>query len=394
MPDTPAQPAGDPPGLDLAALRAHLERELPGGVGGPLRAELIEGGRSNLTYLLTGGADRWVLRRPPLGHVLATAHDMGREYRVMTALHGTEVPVPATLLFDPTDRVLGAPWYLMAYVPGTAHRDADALAALGEQRVRALGLRLVDTLVALHRIDPAAVGLADFGRPEGYLERQLRRWSTQLAASRSRELPGIDRLCALLAERLPASPAAALVHGDYRLDNVLVDSADALNGPGGPGGGGGSGPGVGGSGPGGSRGADRIGAVLDWEMSTLGDPLTDVGLLVMYTELAGVGGGLIPSAATAPGFPSAAELVGRYAAETGRDAAELDWYVAFASFKLAVVAEGIHYRYRQGGTLGAGFERAGAMAPVLVEHGLATLRPAAADRPDADRTAPTPRKEQ
>ncbi|AUY53255.1 phosphotransferase family protein [Streptomyces sp. CB01881] len=340
MPETPA----GPPGLDLARLRDHLDRELPGAVQGPLRAELIEGGRSNLTYVLTDAAGRRVLRRPPLGHVLATAHDMGREYRVMTALRDSGVPVPRTLLLDPGTDVLGAPWYLMEYVPGTAHRDAATLAALGEQRVRALGRRLVETLAALHRIDPADVGLADFGHPDGYLERQLRRWSKQLAASRSRDLPELDRLHALLAERLPVSPAPALVHGDYRLDNVLVDDADAIT------------------------------AVLDWEMSTLGDPLTDVGLLVMYTELAGVGGGIIPSAMAAPGFPKPDEIVSYYAELTGRHAADLDWYVAFASFKLAVVAEGIHYRFQQGRTLGAGFERAGEMAPVLARHGLSTLK--------------------
>ncbi|MBV6701263.1 phosphotransferase family protein [Kitasatospora aureofaciens] len=340
MPQTPA----DPPGLDLGRLRAHLDRELPGAVQGSLRADLIEGGRSNLTYILTDGAARWVLRRPPLGHVLATAHDMGREHRVMTALRDTGVPVPRTLLLDPATDVLGAPWYLMEYVSGTAHRDAATLAALGEQRVQALGRRLVDTLADLHRIDPAEVGLADFGHPEGYLERQLRRWSTQLAASRSRELPEVDRLHALLAERLPASPAPALVHGDYRLDNVLVGEDDAIT------------------------------AVLDWEMSTLGDPLTDVGLLVMYAEVAGIGGGIIPSAMTAPGFPRPDELVSYYAELTGRQAADLDWYVAFAAFKLAAVAEGIHYRYQQGCTLGAGFERAGEMAPILARYGLATLK--------------------
>ncbi|GHH73457.1 phosphotransferase family protein [Kitasatospora indigofera] len=340
MSDTPA----DPPGLDLARLRAHLDRELPGLVRGPLRAELIEGGRSNLTYVLSDGASSWVLRRPPLGHVLATAHDMGREYRVMTALRATPVPVPDTHLLVEDTGVTGSTWYLMSYVPGVAHRDAAALTALGPERVRALGLGLAETLVRLHAIDPAAVGLADFGRPEGYLARQLRRWSTQLAASRSRELPGVDELHALLAERLPDSPAPTLVHGDYRLDNVLVD------------------------------GEDRITAVLDWEMSTLGDPLTDLGLLVMYTELAGAGGGIIPAAATAPGYPAAPELVARYAELSGRDVSTLGWYVAFASFKLAVVAEGIHYRYQQGKTLGAGFERAGEMGPILVDHGLAALK--------------------
>ncbi|GHF83694.1 acyl-CoA dehydrogenase [Kitasatospora xanthocidica] len=340
MSETPV----DPPGVDLARLRSHLERELPGVVQGPLRAELIEGGRSNLTYVLSDGFSRWVLRRPPLGHVLATAHDMGREYRVMSALRGTGVPVPRMLVIDRGEDVLGAPWYLMEHVTGTPHRDAAPLAALGEERVGALGRRLVDTLAELHRIDPADVGLADFGHPDGYLERQLRRWSKQLAASRSRDLPDLDRLHAALTARLPVSPAPALVHGDYRLDNVLVDDTDAIT------------------------------AVLDWEMSTLGDPLTDVGLLVMYTELAGVGGGIIPSAMTAPGFPRADEIVSRYAGATGRDAADLDWYVAFASFKLAAVAEGIFFRFQQGRTLGAGFERAGEMAPILARHGLNTLK--------------------
>ncbi|WP_316527771.1 phosphotransferase family protein [Kitasatospora brasiliensis] len=336
--------SASPPGLDLGRLRSHLDRELPGLVQGPLRADLIEGGRSNLTYVLSDGASRWVLRRPPLGHVLATAHDMGRECRVMTALCDTGVPVPRTLLLDQGDDTLGAPWYLMEYVPGTAHRDAAPLAALGEERVRALGSRLVETLATLHRIDPAAVGLEDFGHPDGYLERQLRRWSQQLAASRSRDLPDLDRLHALLAERLPVSPAPALIHGDYRLDNVLVDDRDS------------------------------IAAVLDWEMSTLGDPLTDIGLLVMYTELAGVGGGIIPSAMTASGFPKPDEIVAQYAELTGRQAEDLDWYVAFASFKLAAVAEGIHFRFQQGRTLGAGFDRAGEMAPILARHGLGTLK--------------------
>ncbi|MGW2377926.1 phosphotransferase family protein [Kitasatospora sp. NPDC001683] len=340
MSETPA----DPPGLDLGGLRSYLDRELPDALHGPLRASLIEGGRSNLTYVLTDDVTRWVLRRPPLGHVLATAHDMGREYRVMSALRDTDVPVPQMLLIDHETDVLGAPWYLMEHVSGVAHRDRETLAALGEQRVAALGRNLVETLAALHKIDPATVGLADFGRPEGYLERQLRRWSTQLEKSRSRDLPDLDRLHALLSDRLPASPAPALVHGDYRLDNVLVDDSDTIT------------------------------AVLDWEMSTLGDPLTDIGLLVMYTELAGVGGGIIPSAMTAPGFPKPDEIVSYYAELTGRQAADLDWYVAFASFKLAAVAEGIHYRFQQGRTLGAGFERAGEMAPILARHGLSTLK--------------------
>ncbi|KJK56384.1 phosphotransferase family protein [Saccharothrix sp. ST-888] len=340
MSDTPEAP----PGLDLVRLRERLDAELPGTVRGPLRARLFEGGRSNLTYLLEDGATRWVLRRPPLGHVLATAHDMAREHRVLAALHRTRVPVPQPLLLVRDEAVIGAPFYLMEYVPGTPHRDAAALTALGPERVHALGLHLVDTLVELHAVDPAAVELADFGRPDGFLERQLRRWGKQLDASRSREVAGIDELHEQLSRSLPASPAPALVHGDYRLDNVLV-------GP-----------------------DDRITAVLDWEMSTLGDPLTDLGLLVMYTELARRYDGILPGAALAEGFPDTAGLVGRYAAGSGRDVSALGWYVGFASFKLAVVLEGIHFRFTQGGTVGTGFDRVGELVPIFVQFGLTSLK--------------------
>lgn len=242
-----------PPGLDLDRLRGLLDRERPGLVNGPLSGRLIEGGRSNLTYAVTDGTARWVVRRPPLGHVLATAHDMRREHRVISALHPTAVPVPDPVLLCEDESVLGAPFYVMEFVEGTPFRTADQLAPLGPQRTRDAVLGLVDTLVELHAVDPAAVGLADFGRPEGFLDRQLRRWGKQLAASRNRELAGIDELHAALGRELPTSPAPTVVHGDYRLDNVLI-------GP-----------------------DDRIRAILDWEMSTLGDPLTDLGLLVMYS---------------------------------------------------------------------------------------------------------------
>lgn len=195
-----------PPGLDPVALRARLDRERPGLVSGPLEARLIEGGRSNLTYVVGDGTGRWVVRRPPLGHVLATAHDMGREYRVISGLHPTAVPVPEPLLLCEDDAVLGAPFYVMEYVEGTPYRTADQLAPLGPERTRAAVLGLVDTLVDLHAVDPEAVGLGDFGRPEGFLDRQLRRWGKQLDASRNRELAGIDELHAALGRALPASP--------------------------------------------------------------------------------------------------------------------------------------------------------------------------------------------
>ncbi|MFJ6790415.1 phosphotransferase family protein [Streptomyces angustmyceticus] len=342
----PPQPPDreDPPGLDLARLRAHLGRERPGMAGGPLRARLIEGGRSNLTYRVTDGTASWVVRRPPLGHVLATAHDMRREHRVISALHDTPVPVPETLLLCEDESVIGAPFYVMELVEGVPYRTAGQLAPLGPERTRAVVLSLVDTLVDLHAVDPEAVGLGDFGRPDGFLERQLRRWGKQLSASKNRDLPGIDELHEALGRALPASPAPAVVHGDYRLDNVLIGADDTLN------------------------------AVLDWEMSTLGDPLTDLGLLVMYSSDLGLPESPVSTTSGAPGHPSPAELIERYAARSGRDTSALAWYTAFAWFKLAVILEGIHYRFTLGQTVGAGFDRIGELVPVFIDHGLTTLK--------------------
>ncbi|MFI9204557.1 phosphotransferase family protein [Streptomyces sp. NPDC053048] len=339
-----ANDPGNPPGLDPERLRDHLDRALPGLVAGPLTAELIEGGRSNLTYAVTDGTSRWAVRRPPLGHVLATAHDMRREHRVISALRQTAVPVPGAVLLCEDEDVLGAPFYVMDFVDGTPYRTSAQLAAIGPGRTREVVLGLVDTLVDLHAVAPEAVGLADFGRPEGFLERQLRRWGKQLEASRSRELPGIDELREALGRALPASPAPAVVHGDYRLDNVLVGADDTVQ------------------------------AVLDWEMSTLGDPLTDLGLLVMYGEQRAVPGLPIASTGGAPGHPDPAEIVERYAARSGRDISALPWYTAFAYFKLAVILEGIHYRYTLGQTVGAGFDRIGELVPLFVGNGLSTLR--------------------
>ncbi|MFE1588916.1 phosphotransferase family protein [Streptomyces sp. NPDC058737] len=334
-----------PPGLDLDRLRVLLDRERPGLVTGPLSGRLIEGGRSNLTYAVSDGAARWVVRRPPLGHVLATAHDMRREHRVISALHPTDVPVPRPVLLCEDEEVLGAPFYVMEFVEGTPYRTAEQLTPLGPERTRAAVLNLVDTLVGLHAVDPAEVGLADFGRPEGFLDRQLRRWAKQLDASRNRDLAGIDELHATLGRELPRSPAPTVVHGDYRLDNVLI----------------------GGEG-------DDIRAILDWEMSTLGDPLTDLGLLVMYSSPLGMPDSPVSTTAQAPGHPAPAELIERYAARSGRDVTTVAWYTAFAWFKLAVILEGIHYRYTLGQTVGRGFDRIGDLVPVFIEHGLTTLQ--------------------
>ena len=335
-------------GLDTTALRTWLDQEAPGLLDGPLEASLITGGKSNLTYAVTDGVREVIVRRPPLGHVLATAHDMSREYTVMSALAGTDVPVPATYGLSSDDSVNGAPFYVMERVSGTPYNRASQLEELGGARTKNITERLVDTLVALHRVDYEAVGLGDFGRPDGYLERQVRRWKKQLDASRSRDLPGMDDLIARL-EKVPASGDATIVHGDYRLDNVLVEDQPPTG--------------------------DVVTAVLDWEMSTLGDPLTDVAILLAYQELAeagagSVGGGMVTDAALATGYLSREDVLQRYALGSGRDVSDIDFHLALSFFKLAVILEGIHFRYINGQTLGDGFAGIGDLIEPLIQAGL------------------------
>ncbi|MGW6928683.1 phosphotransferase family protein [Lentzea sp. NPDC054927] len=330
----------DLPGLDLEALAAHLGT-------GPLSGELFRGGRSNLTYRVTDGAQSWVLRRPPLGHVLATAHDMAREFRVISALEATSVPVPHAHQLVEDTSVIGAPFYLMSEMPGVALRERSQAPWLNSEKATVLSRKLVDVLADLHSVDPDSVGLGDFGRPEGFLARQVKRWGKQLDASRSRDLPGIDELRDKLADTVPDSPRVAIIHGDYRLDNALVTESPL-----------------------------RISAVLDWEMATLGDPLADLGLLYVYWEGLGVdtaaGSDPITGGVTSmPGFLTADQLVARYTTRTGTDTSGLGWYIAFGYFKLAVIVEGIHFRFASGKTVGAGFEKLGAFTAPLVRQGLA-----------------------
>lgn len=337
--------SADPPGLPLAPLARFLADQAPGLLEGDLTARLISGGKSNLTYAVGDGRREVIVRRPPLGHVLATAHDMVREHRVITALRDTPVPVPQTYAVCPGDDVIGAPFYVMELVPGTPFRLAAELEPLGPQRTRAICERMVDTLVALHAVDSEAVGLGDFGRPQGFLERQVRRWKQQLDGSRSREVAGIDELHAWLAAHVPPQLAPAIVHGDFRLDNLLVDDRD------------------------------RITAVLDWEMATLGDPLTDVGLLQVYQALSGLGGGAgVSDVALAPGWLTPDEILDRYAAGSGRDLGHLGFHLGLAYFKLAVILEGIHYRYGKGQTVGEGFASIGGAVEPLVTAGLAAVK--------------------
>ena len=330
------------PGLDTERLADWLEGRVA--LSGPLTASVIAGGKSNLTYEVGDGTRTYVVRRPPLGHVLATAHDMTREHRVMSALTDTAVPVPRTYALCEDDEVLGAPFYVMEKVEGVPYRQAEELSPLGEERTRRISEGLVDTLAALHEVDPATVGLDDFGRPEGFLERQVRRWRPQLESSHTRDLPDAEALHERLATRVPTQSADGIVHGDYRLDNVLTDDRD------------------------------RAAAVIDWEMATLGDPLTDLALMVLYHRLADLVGPAVADASAAPGFLSESEVLERYAAGSSRDLDHLDWYLGLAAYKLAAILEGIHYRYRQGQTVGPGFDRVGEAVPTLLATGLDALK--------------------
>ncbi len=356
------------PGVeDVAGLAQWLRaNHLPGGA--VPEVHLIAGGRSNLTYRLdfpAAGATasapgrRLVLRRPPLGHVLPTAHDMGREYRVLTALHGTAVPVPRPLALCADSSVIGAPFYLMEWVDGVVLRTRADAASITPAQATDLSERFIGMLATIHGMDVTAAGLAGFGRPQGYLARQLARWQRQWELSKTREVPRFDDLVERLAAGLPESgptgpdgpggdggpgPVGALVHGDFRIDNMLVTLGAPVS----------------------------IAAVVDWEMSTLGDPLADLGLSLVYwsdpgeedmLEESGRGG-----LTSSPGFLTRAQLAERYAKATGRDLSRLGYYMAFGCFKLAVVLEGIHARFLQHKTVGEGFEGQGERVPTLIER--------------------------
>jgi aminoglycoside phosphotransferase (APT) family kinase protein len=309
--------------------------------------ELIAGGRSNLTYLVSTGAKELVLRRPPLGHVLPTAHDMTREYRILGGLHDTNVPVPAPLHLCTDTSVLGVVFYVMERLHGHIVRNTfpPGYAETAEEQ-RRIGEALVDTLVDLHSVDWRAAGLDDFGHPDGFMARQLRRWKQQWERSVTRPLASMDELIDGLESKLPESQSPTIVHGDFRLDNTILDAHQ----------------------PG------KIVGVLDWEMSTIGDPLADLGLLLVYwpepSDNPDIDGPLASIAARAiPGFPSREEVALRYATRRGRDVSPVPFYVAFGFFKLAVILEGIHARYLQGKTVGDGFESIGERVPPLVAAG-------------------------
>lgn len=338
-----------PEGLDLDRLAPFLERSVDG-FAGPLTASLIPGGRSNPTYALSDGAREWILRRPPHGLVLQSAHDMGRERRVISALRHTAVPVPTVVAHSDDPSVLGAPFYVMDRLDGRTFRDHQDTSTMTPAERTALSESMVDTLVDLHALDPHDLGLGDWGRPNGYLERQLRRWRAQWDAVHTREIPEVNILLDRLAAAIPSSPLAGIVHGDYKIDNVMVDSLVP----------------------------SKIVGLLDWEMSTLGDTLSDLGLLISFWDQPGEMYNPITAGATAhEGFPSREEMVNLYALRRGVDLPDINWYLVFADFKIAVILEQIHARYLQGNTTGDWFGDIGAMVMPLVERAMDNARSSA-----------------
>jgi aminoglycoside phosphotransferase (APT) family kinase protein len=325
VPPVPSNSASrdDVPGIDADRVSAWLSANVDGAIA-PFTFDPITGGHSNLTLTVTGGDGRhFVLRRPPLGHVLASAHDMVREHRIISGLQTSDVPVPPVGGLCTDESVNGSPFYVMHFVEGHVLRSADESSHALDETARANASRsLVDTMATIHSVDLDRAGLAELGRHEGYIARQLRRWYGQWNHGKTRDLAAVDRVHDRLLERIPEQGPATIVHGDYRLDNCMVDDDG------------------------------NVVAVLDWEICTLGDPLADLGLLQVYwtgpddTDSAWTG-----NATTPAGFWNRQQLVERYAEVTGRDLSDLDYYVAFAYWKLACILEGVYSRYL-GGALG------------------------------------------
>ena len=340
-------------GLDLSALDGYL-RSAGIDRDGELTAQLISGGRSNLTFLVGDDSSKWVLRRPPLHGLTPSAHDMAREYKVVAALADTAVPVARAVTLCNDESVLGAPFQMVEYVAGQVVRtraDLEALEAQGDERViEGCVDGLIQVLADLHAVDPTAVGLADFGKPSGYLERQVRRWGSQWELVR---LPDDDRdadvarLHSALQAAIPQQSRTSIVHGDYRIDNTILDANDPR----------------------------QVRAVVDWELSTLGDPLSDAALMCVYRD---------PSldliinahaAWTSPQLPVADELAHRYSVVSGQPLAHWNFYMALAYFKLAIIAAGIDFRRRMSGTPDAdASDRVGETVAPLIARGLTELR--------------------
>jgi aminoglycoside phosphotransferase (APT) family kinase protein len=337
------------PGLDLAALDRYLN-----GVGisrsGELHAELIPGGRSNLTFVVFDDESKWILRRRPLHGLTPSAHDVVRDYRVILALQGTAVPVAPGVTVCDDESVLGAPFAMVQFVAGQVIRSSAELDALGgPEVVDGCVDTLIRVLVDLHAVEPAAVGLSDFGRPEGYLERQVRRWGGQWQHVRlldDRRDGDVQRLYSALSQSVPPQSRTSIVHGDYRIDNTILDTDDAT----------------------------VVRAVVDWEMSTLGDPLSDAALMCVYRDP-----NLdliidVQAAWTSPLVPPPDELAHRYALISGQPLANWAFYMSLAYFKLAIIAAGIHLRHRMADDATHSPSRAGETVAPLIDSGIRALK--------------------
>ena len=304
----PAGPLGD-----------FLDHALPHTSGGPAKVTKIGEGRSNLTFRVERGPHRWILRRPPMGDIPETAHDMLREHRVLSALSGTvRVPTPVAVCAD-TD-VIGVPFYLMEEIEGVILRDQLPAAFRESDRI-AVSYEMVDALAELHAVDPATVGLADLGRAEGYTARQVARWTKQWGFMQTREIPDVEAVREWLAANVPESAATAIVHGDYKLDNVVYAAAPPA----------------------------RLAAILDWEMATLGDPLADLGYLMVFWPQPGepnIGG--LPQPTQQAGFATREQMVARYRERSGIEVRQLDFYRTLALWKLAILLEGLYKRFKAG----------------------------------------------
>lgn len=314
--------------LDVGKLEAYLLEHLPKAEG---RLEVLQfpRGFSNLTYLLRLGDQELVLRRPPFGANIKTAHDMGREYRILKALKPVYPKVPQPLLFCEDPDVIGAPFYLMERLQGVILRN-QPLEGLTPERMRAVAQAALEALVELHSLDYRQAGLADLGKPEGYVGRQVRGWTERYQKARTDPIPGMEQAMAWLAEHLPTSSSVALIHNDFKYDNLMLAPHDLT----------------------------QVIAVLDWEMATLGDPLMDLGTTLGYWAEAGDPPGLKGFGLThLPGNPTRAELVQLYAEKTGRDVSGIAFYYVYGLFKVGVIMQQIYARYRQGLTQDERFGR-------------------------------------
>ncbi len=331
--------------LDLARLEPFLRSSFPS-VAGPLAVEQFPSGHSNLTYLLRLGDREKVLRRPPYGSKVKSAHDMGREYRVLSKLHPAYPPAPKVLLYCDDDSILGVPFYLMERIRGIIiRRDPPAGMEFTADTARRLSESFIDNLALLHGLDYTAIGLGDLGKPQGYLPRQVDGWIERYHGSQTHDLPEVARIAAWLKGHMPATSDAALIHNDYKYDNVVLDQEDIT----------------------------RIVGVLDWEMSTIGDPLTDLGTTLAYwvdpqdpDELQKIRWG--PS--TCAGSLTRAQVVAHYARVTARDVSNMAFYLAFARFKIAVIVQQIYCRYHQGLTKDPRFASMSDMVKILLRASL------------------------